>query len=74
MAIAERAGIQAHVHPHLMRHAFGDHVARFAGIKAAQAMLGHADIKTTQDYTGAATLDELAAAVDGFAFVRGSDR
>jgi site-specific recombinase XerD len=43
-----------------MRHAFGDHVARHAGIKNAQALLGHADVGTTQIYTGAPTLDELA--------------
>jgi hypothetical protein len=33
MELAVRAGIHAHVHPHVMRHAFGDHVARYAGIK-----------------------------------------
>lgn len=33
MELAARAGIHAHVHPHVMRHAFGDHFARFAGIK-----------------------------------------
>jgi site-specific recombinase XerD len=43
-----------------MRHAFGDHVARYAGIQNAQALLGHADVGTTQMYTGAPTLDELA--------------
>jgi integrase len=59
--LAVRAGIHAHVHPHLMRHAFGDHIARYAGIKNAQALLGHADVGTTQVYTGAPTLDQLAA-------------
>jgi site-specific recombinase XerD len=68
MELAARAGIRAHVHPHVMRHAFGDHVARHAGIKNAQALLGHADAGTTQIYTGAPTLDELAAAVEGFRF------
>ena len=63
-----RAGIHAHVHPHVMRHAFGDHVARYAGIKNAQALLGHADVGTTQIYTGAPTLDELAAAIKGIRF------
>lgn len=69
MDVAKRAGIKAHIHPHLLRHAFGDHVARYAGIKLAQAMLGHADVKTTEAYTGAVTLDELAAAVRGMRFV-----
>ena len=63
-----RAGIHAHVHPHVMRHAFGDHVARFAEIKNAQALLGHADVGTTQVDAGAPTLDELAAAIKGIRF------
>jgi site-specific recombinase XerD len=74
MTLAERAGIRAHVHPHVMRHAFGDHVARHAGIKNAQALLGHADVGTTQIYTGAPTLDELAAAVEGFRFALKGER
>jgi integrase/recombinase XerD len=68
MELAARAGIHAHVHPHVMRHAFGDHVARYAGIKNDQALLGHADAGTTQVYTGAPTLDELAAAIKGIRF------
>ncbi len=65
--VAKRAGIEAHVHPHLLRHAFGDHVTRQAGIRAAQAVLGHASIDTTQStYTGAVTLDELTAALSFF--------
>lgn len=68
MAVAKRAGIRAHIHPHLMRHAYGDHVARFAGIKNAQALLGHATVGTTEVYVGKPTLDELAAAIEGFGF------
>ena len=57
-----------------MRHAFGDHVTRHAGITNAQALLGHADVGTTQMYTGAPTLDELAAAIEGYRFgVRRTD-
>jgi integrase/recombinase XerC len=68
-AIAKRAGIGAHIHPHLLRHAFGDHVARQAGIVAAQAMLGHESIDTTErTYTGRITLDELAAAAALFRY------
>jgi integrase/recombinase XerC len=67
MEIAARAGIQAHVHPHLLRHAFGDHVAKFAGMKNAQYLLGHATVATTEIYVGQPSLDELAAAVAGFA-------
>jgi integrase/recombinase XerC len=33
MALGVRAGIGAHVHPHLLRHAYGDHVTRHAGIR-----------------------------------------
>jgi integrase len=68
MELGHRAGIHAHLTPHSMRHAFGDHVTRHAGIKNAQALLGHADVGTTQMYTGAPTLDELAAAIAGYRF------
>jgi integrase len=68
MELGRRAGIHAHLTPHSMRHAFGDHVARHAGIKNAQALLGHADVGTTQMYTGAPTLDELAKAIEGYRF------
>ena len=73
MGVAKRAGIQAHVHPHLMRHAFGDHVARFAGIKNAQYVLGHATVGTTETYVGQPTLDELVAALSGLGFGQGTD-
>jgi integrase len=68
MELGGGAGIHAHLTPHSMRHAFGDHVARHAGIKNAQALLGHADVGTTQMYTGAPTLDELAKAIEGYRF------
>ena len=74
MELAARAGIHAHVHPHVMRHAFGDHVARIAGLKNAQALLGHADVGTTQIYTGAPTLDELPAAIRGIRSAEESER
>jgi integrase/recombinase XerC len=68
MTVAARAGIAAHIHPHLMRHAFCDHVARFAGERMAQQLMGHADIKTTQIYMSQASPDDLAAALEGFGF------
>lgn len=68
MAVAKRAGIAAHIHPHLMRHAFCDHIARFAGERMAQQMMGHADIKTTQTYMGLRAPDELLKAIQGFTF------
>lgn len=74
MNVAKRAGIAAHIHPHLLRHAFGDHVARHTGMKVAQAMLGHANVSTTEIYTGQPTLDELAVSVHGLTFEGGSPR
>ncbi len=69
MRVARQAGIAAHIHPHLLRHAFGDHVARHAGIRAAQALLGHASIDTTADtYTGQPSLDELTASIAFFGY------
>lgn len=61
--VAERASIEGNVHPHTMRHAFADHIARSAGVQVAQQLLGHADLGTTQAYVGAPTLDALTAAV-----------
>ena len=46
--IGERAGVNHPTHPHLLRHAFGDHIARHGGIELARAMLGHADVRTTK--------------------------
>ncbi len=68
--VGKRAGISAHVHPHLLRHAFGDHVARYGGIELARAMLGHADVRTTKTYVGDATLEELSIAVRGLRYDR----
>jgi integrase/recombinase XerC len=67
--VARRAGIHAHVHPHLLRHAFGDHVARHSGLRAAQELLGHASVDTTQQtYTSRPTLDELTVSVHGLTY------
>lgn len=67
--VAERAGIKAHIHPHLLRHAYGDHVAKHAGLRAAQALLGHASVDTTAStYVDKPGLDELAVSVHGFAY------
>jgi site-specific recombinase XerD len=68
--VGKRAGLVAHVHPHLLRHAFGDHVARHGGIELARAMLGHADVRTTKAYVGDATLDQLTIAVHGLRYDR----
>jgi integrase/recombinase XerC len=49
---ALRAGLNQHVHPHMLRHAFATHVLQSSGdLRAVQEMLGHASISTTQVYT-----------------------
>ena len=61
---ARAAGITTPLSPHKLRHSFATHLLRGgADLRAVQAMLGHADLGTTEIYTRVAQ-DHVRAAYD----------
>ena len=60
---AARAGLNRHIYPHLLRHAFGTHSTMSGvGLRTLQKVMGHTSSRTTEIYTtlsDSAIIEEL---------------
>ena len=73
-SIVRRAALRSlgrPVHPHVLRHTFGTRMEQVGGIRVAQALLGHKDIRTTEIYCHPGA-DRLLAAVNGLRLGEGN--
>lgn len=62
----EKAGIQADITPHTLRHSFAVHLLRNgADIHAVQAMMGHSDMASTQLYVNYSKDEAVRSAYTG---------
>jgi integrase/recombinase XerD len=61
---ARIAGLEGHVHPHVLRHSCATHMlARGADVRVVQELLGHSSVATTQVYTRV-TVEHLRTAYE----------
>src|SRR3546814_5251296 len=75
-ALGAEAGIPPErISPHVLRHAFAAHLLEGgADLRAVQAMLGHADIATTEIYTHVQTKALVELVASKHPLVDGKDR
>jgi integrase/recombinase XerD len=68
---AKKAGINAHISPHWLRHAHGSHaIDRGASLPEVQATLGHGNISTTSGYLHARPDSSSRLRLDPGVFLR----